>query len=208
MYIIEHKHITNGRTQLLKLSGRHQLFISLFLILLLAVTRGHHFATIAHLPSASYAVFFLAGVYVSRSWIFPALLAEAAFLDYAAVTWGGVSSFCISPAYLMLIPAYGALWFTGRLFAIRYYHEHWRSLIPLLLLMTAGWFAAELMASGGFYFLSSRFAETTLTEFGGRLIKYGPGTLSSLTFYVGCAAIIHVIFISLKTLRQEHSRPV
>lgn len=52
---------------------------------LMGVTRGYHFTPLEHLPSASWAVFFLAGISLSSRWVFPAVLAEAALLDFAAV---------------------------------------------------------------------------------------------------------------------------
>ena len=45
----------------MNLTPRTQLLIGLALALLMAMTRGQHFATL-NLPSASWAVFFLAGV--------------------------------------------------------------------------------------------------------------------------------------------------
>ncbi len=47
---------------MLILSKQTQIVIGLVLVLLMAVTRGHHFATLNHLPGASWAVFFLAGL--------------------------------------------------------------------------------------------------------------------------------------------------
>ena len=98
-------------------SVRTQLTIGVVLAILMGVTRGYHFPSFDHLPSASWVVFFLAGIYLHSRWVFPALLAEAALLDVAAVTWGGVSNFCVSPAYGFLLPAYGTLWFAGHWYA-------------------------------------------------------------------------------------------
>jgi hypothetical protein len=159
---------------------------------LMGATRGHHFATLEHLPSASWAVFFLAGVYLSTLWVFPALLAEAAFLDFAAVTWGGVDSFCISPAYVCLLPAYGMLWLAGRWYA-RGHRDTIATLLPLTLSLLVGTAVCELISSGSFYFLSGRFEQTSLTEFALRLVEYFPRSLSSLLFYVGIAGVIHTV---------------
>jgi hypothetical protein len=60
--------------------------------------------------------------------------------------------------------------------------------------MLVGALICELFASGGFYFFSGRFAETSLLEFGGRLLKYFHGSLQSVTFYVGIAAMVHMLF--------------
>ncbi|MEQ6342701.1 MAG: hypothetical protein M3A44_13905 [Gammaproteobacteria bacterium] len=173
------------------LAPRHQLMIGAVLVALMAATRGQHFATLNNLPGASWAVFFLAGVYLRPLWVFPMLIATVTLLDYSAVTWGGAGTFCITPAYAFLLPAYGALWLAGRWYA-QYHHATMTRMIGRLTLsLLVGALLCELFSSGGFYFLSGRFAQTSLVEFGARLVKYFPHDLSSLAFYVGIAAVIH-----------------
>ncbi|MGB2130126.1 MAG: hypothetical protein ACPHXW_01795, partial [Marinobacterium sp.] len=65
---------------MMKLAQRDQLWVGLGLIVLLALTRGQHFASVDHLPSASWAVFFLAGVFLRPLWSFPLLFLEAVLL--------------------------------------------------------------------------------------------------------------------------------
>lgn len=178
---------------MLTLSTRYQRVIGACLALLMLATRGQHFATLHSLPSASWAVFFLAGVYLRPAWVFPALLVEAAFLDFAAVTWGGVSSFCVSPAYAFLLPAYAALWLAGRWYARRHRFA-WRTLPMLAAAMLVGAIASDLFSSGGFYVVSGRFAEPTFAGFGARLLTYFPPYLQSLTFYIASAAAVHALF--------------
>ncbi len=190
---------------MLTLSTRHQIFIGLSLLLLMITTRGHHFATLEHLPSASWAVFLLAGLYLRPVWVFPALLALAGSLDYAAITWGGVSNFCASPAYPMLLPAYGSLWLAGRWYA-KQYHAHWSTLVPASLAILLGATVCELFSSGGFYFLSGHFVDPTLTEFGARFIQYFPGSLQSLLFYITIAAVIHLLLVSIQNITTKHNR--
>ncbi|MFC1747225.1 hypothetical protein ACFL2V_00305 [Pseudomonadota bacterium] len=173
---------------------RHQLYIAAALATLMITTRGHHFASLEHLPSASWAIFFLAGFYLRPAWAFPGFLALAGFLDYAAITWGGVSSFCVSPAYGMLLPAYGSLWLAGRWYANHYRFE-WRTLTPFSGAMLGGFTICQLLSSGSFYFFSGRFTDTTLAEFGSRLVKYAPGSLQTLMFYIAIAAVMHVLFV-------------
>src|SRR5258705_3999482 len=98
-------------------------------------------------------------------WVFPALFVTAALLDFAAVTWGGVSSFCISPAYGFLVPAYGALWFAGRRYAAAY-RPRWSTVLTLGGYLVVGAAACELLSSGGFYFFSGRFAQPAFSTFG------------------------------------------
>ena len=177
---------------MLKLSTRHQIAIGIALIALMIATRGQHFPTVKQmLPSASWAVFFLAGVYLRPAWTLAAFFGLASFLDFAAINWQGVSDYCISPAYIALIPAYAALWFGGRWFAGRY------AMKPVALLWLgastlASTFVCELISSGGFYFFSGRFAEPTLIEFASRIVKYYPSFGGSTAFWIAVAAIVHV----------------
>lgn len=182
---------------MLTLSQRHQVTIGVMLVTLLIATRGHHFATAQSLPSASWAVFFLAGVYLRSIWVFPGLISLAAFLDYAAITWGGVSSFCVSPAYVALLPAYGTLWFAGRWFTNRYSFDL-GALLSLSMSILIGTIVCELISSGSFYFFSGRFSEPTLAEFSNRLVQYFPLSLSSIMFWISVATIIHVIAVKLR----------
>jgi len=133
------------------MTARQQVSLGLILAALMAVTRGQHVALATHLPDASLAVFFLAGVYLRPVWVFPALFGLAALIDTVAVTWGGVGAFCITGAYAALIPAYGALWAVGRWYAGRH-RQAWSSLIPL----TGA--TLPLIAQGG----SSLLAKTML----------------------------------------------
>jgi hypothetical protein len=160
-------------------------------------SRSDHFAgeLQLHLPDASAAVFFLAGVYLRPMWIAAALLVEAALIDYTAIAVGGVSSFCTSPAYGFLLPAYGALWLAGRWYAktpnkeVRHRFA-FSTLLPLAASVVIGGVVSELFSSGGFYFFSGRF-EPNVAEFGARIARYFPSSLSTLAFYVAVAAIVH-----------------
>lgn len=173
-------------------TDRHTALITLALALCMAATRSDHFAGELHLPDASAAVFFLAGVYLRPMWMLPALLVEAAFIDCLAIAVGGVSSFCISPAYGFLLPAYGALWLAGRWYAVRH-RLAFSTLLPLAASVLIGGLVSELFSSGGFYFFSGRF-EPNLAEFGARIARYFPSSLATLAFYVAIAAIVHAAF--------------
>src|SRR3990172_1025216 len=159
---------------MLTLSKRHQITMGIVLAILMIATRGHHFAIAKQiLPSASWAVFFLAGVYLRPTWVLAGLFGLASFLDFAAIGWAGVSDYCMSPAYVALIPAYGALWLAGRWYAGRYTFKL-ATLLPLAAAALAGIAISEVISSGSFYFFSGRFAETTFAGFGARVLQNGP----------------------------------
>jgi hypothetical protein len=187
----------------MNLEKRHQLWIGMALAALIAATHGHHFATALHLPPATWVVFFLAGFYLRSAKVFAALLAEVVVLDYVAVTVGGVSAFCLSPAYAFMLPAYGALWLAGRWFAKRY--SFGLNAVPALFVsLTAGVTLAEVFSSGGFYFFSGRFADTSLAEFATRLMKFFPYSLQSFAFWAAVALVVHAaLTLSMSSARKQ-----
>lgn len=187
---------------MINIQPRSQLMIGAFLILLMAVTRGHHFASIDHLPSASWAVFFLAGIFLKPLWTFPLLILEAFFLDFAAITFGGVSSFCVTPTYIMLVPAYASMWWAGRWYAKRH-QEQLSSLLTLCSSLVLGTAVCQVVSSGSFYFYSGRYTDPTMAELVNRLVKYSSAHFEAVFFYVGCAVAAY-LFLSWFN-RTRHS---
>lgn len=179
------------------LSQRQQLIVAAILALLMVLTRGHHFAEINILPSASWAVFLLAGIYLASKLWFPLFLALAAALDLTAVYWGGVSNYCVSPAYGFLLPAYGSLWLAGRWFATKY-QPQLKTLFPLAIAVVFATLTATVFSSGGFYWFSGRYTDPTLVEAIQRIGSYFPRYLSSISFYVMTAVIVHSVFLMAK----------
>ena len=188
---------------MLTLSTRSQVAIGISLVLLMIITRGHHFASLQNLPGASWAIFFLAGVYLRSAWPLLGFFALSWWLDFAAYTWGGTSGFCLTPAYMFLLPAYSALWFAGRWYANQHQFA-WRTFMPLSLSVVVGLSLCELFSSGGFYFFSGRFEETTLVEFGSRLVKFFPMYIESFVFYIGIAMVVHAAFALIPS-NQRHT---
>jgi hypothetical protein len=171
---------------------RSRVLIGLALTALMAATRGQQFAPLGqHLPDASLAVFFLAGFYLRSVWGFGALFAFATLIDLTAIGWGGVSGYCLTPAYWLLVPAYGSVWAAGRWYGGR--HRASPATLPALgVALLSGGLAAELFASGGFYLFSGRFAEVSLVGFAHSLVDYLPGTLLALFAYAALAAMVHL----------------
>lgn len=184
---------------MLTLSTRNQIIIGLILALFMIVTRGHHFTSLQSLPSASWAVFFLAGVYLRSTWSMPGFFTFAWLLDFAGYTWGGASGFCLTSAYFFLLPAYGSLWLAGRWYSNQYAFA-WHTLIPLSLSLMVSTVICRLFSSGGFYLFSGHYAEKTLVEFSERFVKHLPLFFESLIFYAGIAIIVHTAFVLVNNL--------
>ncbi len=181
----------------MSLSARMQFIIAIILALLMVLTRSQHFSDLHNLPGASWAVFFLAGVYIKSRWGLAGFLSLAFLLDLSAY-WNGVNSSCFTSAYVMLLPAYASLWLAGRWYA----KQHNLSFTSLLLLSGAvlvGTLSCELFSSGGYYLFSGKF-EPSLSEFAGRLVTYYPSYLGSAAFYVTLTALIHGIIAGMQHL--------
>jgi hypothetical protein len=186
---------------MLQLSSRNQLLVAIALAALLAMTRGQHFGSL-NLPSASWAVFFLAGVLLTPRWLFPALFVEASLLDFGAMQWSGVSDWCLSPAYWMLVPAYGSLWLAGRLYA-GWHREQPSSLLLLAAVASIAAFVAYLFSGGGFLFFSGRYPEPSLALLVERIAVYYPRYLGNLALYLGLAVVLYIGVRAASGVRQQ-----
>lgn len=179
------------------LSKRNTVILVVVLAVMMWATRGLHVATPTHFPDASWAIFFMLGFYFRQSILLPIFLAQAALIDYFAITQFGVDAYCVTPAYAFLLPAYSALWLAGRWYAARY-QPHARTLPVLALAAVGGAAVCELISSGSFYFLGEHFANTSLTVFASRLVQYFPANLEGVVLYLSIAALAHALFVSLQ----------
>lgn len=178
-------------------SVKQQLLIAGGLALFMAVTRSPQVPGSDLLHTGSWAAFFAAGFYLRSGLAFPAFLGLAFALDAVALGWGGVSSYCLTPAYAMLIPGYGCLWAAGRWYVGRY-RFGWGAVAPLIAAAAVGGLGCEAFASGGFYWLSGRFADPSLGEFALREARYFPAYLATLLGWLGVAAVVHASLAAIR----------
>ncbi|MDQ5769041.1 hypothetical protein [Thiothrix subterranea] len=171
------------------LSSKNQWLVGSILLLAMLVTRAH---ITDHLLDASWAVFFLAGFYLRNVLAFGVFMAVAVAIDYVGITKFGVSDFCVSQAYVALVPAYGALFIAGRWLAGHYQGETLATLGKLVLAVVVGFAVSELISSGSFYAFSGKFAEFSVVELGKRLMKYAPHGLYVTGLYVTVGTFVHV----------------
>jgi hypothetical protein len=172
-----------------------QLGIFAALILLMAVTRGSHFGSSINLPDATLAIFLIAGFMLPRYTLaalaaFIFLLLEAGGIDYFAITYQGVSDYCVSPGYWFLIPTYASMWFAGHWFAARQ-QNNWNS---LALFGGVSWLASSvafLISNGAFYSLSGKFSDMNIAEYTARVAQYYPPYVSGSLMYLALAAVIY-----------------
>lgn len=181
------------------------------LVLAMALTRFNHFGSALALPDASLAVFFLGGLYLARFsgalWVFIALLAEAALVDYYAITLQGSSDWCVTPAYSFLAVAYAVLWFAGRWFAPRHTLTG-ASLLGVFAVATAASVAAFVISNLSFFLLSGRYADMGALEYAARVQQYLGSYVAVALMYVACAVVAHMVFDLMKGKAQSGSHVV
>lgn len=177
---------------MLSISKSQQLLIAVVLMLLMIITRGNHFASVNALPSASWAIFFLAGVYLSRKFWLPVLMALAISLDLSAVYWNGAGIDCLSAAYGFMLAGYASLWWGGRWYASKHQFQI-STLFPLVAIVLLTAVSASLLSGGSYYWLSGNY-DPSWAEYWPRFLKYFPNNLTNLAFYVAMAAIVHIAF--------------
>ena len=136
-----------------------------------------------HVPDASLAAFFLAGVYLARSGVFAGLLAAALLADAAALYAQAVPPTCVTPAYAFLVPTYGLIFAAGR--SLR----HSRLIGARWLASTAGHVfvalgGAFVVSNGAYFAFASLPAGTGIIEYATAVSPYLPGYMGEALCYL------------------------
>ena len=181
------------------------IWLTAAMMLLMAMTRFNHFGSGAILPDASYAVFFLGGLFLGRMRgglaIFALLLAEAALIDYYAINYRDVSGWCVTSAYAFLAFAYASLWYVGRWFAPRHDLTA-KGLLGLLAAAAAATSLAFVIANVSFYLLAGYFPGMSVAEYTSRVAQYYGSYVGIAVIYIGCAIIVQMAYVMLTGKRD------
>lgn len=155
--------------------------VALALALVMAVTRLGHFGEYGGPLDASWAVFFLAGLWLRDLRLFPGFFVLAWVVDLAAFALGTPTD-CYSPAYLFLVPAYGSLWMAGR----------WASgagYARIVAGVVAGSVATFVIANLGMYVFAPASTAATPAAFASAVAGYFPGYLMTASVYVAVGLV-------------------
>lgn len=163
------------------------------LIAIMELTRFHHFGSAFALPDASLAVFFFAGLLCANRWLLAGLLVEAGVIDYVAISQFNVSDFCISPAYLFLIPAYGVMWLGGKL-SQGLSTVHLVDSCKVLGIAITGIFVAYLLSNGSFYLLSDKVGSPSWQGYMSQALRYFPQYAGSSLLYIAIGMVINKLW--------------
>jgi hypothetical protein len=168
---------------------RRERIAIVLLTLAMWATRSHHFGSILHLPDASWAAFFIAGAMGARIRVPLWLVINAGIIDYLALQ-GGVSSYCVTPAYAFLVPTYLTLWASGRWSAMTF---SWNvmSLARTAGALSLGVAGAFIVSNASFYALAGYFEKMSMLQYTNSVAAYFPHFLESTaldTIAAGVAA--------------------
>ena len=167
---------------------RSALLPAAVLTVAMGLTRFHHFGSGLNLPDASLAVFFFVGLLLSWRW-FPAFALLAAGIDYGAISWGGVSDYCVTPAYGFLLPTYAAMTLGG-VWARRAATLGLADVPVLALAAVISTTLAFVISNGSFYFFSGNFATLALGEYVVRTAHYFLPYLGWALFYIAAGLLL------------------
>jgi hypothetical protein len=149
---------------------------------LMAATRFHHFGSPFALPDASLAIFFLAGLWLGGRYVFTLLLAEAGLIDYLAITQLGVSDYCISQAYVFLLPTYAAMWLGGK-WCRQFTQLTASAAIKQLAALVVASSSAFLISNGSFFLFSGRYPDGSWSQYVAGFAAYYPPYMASTLVY-------------------------
>ena len=175
----------------MSLSKKQSWILAFALSAIMWVTRGHHTASIAHLPDASWAIFFAVGVYFSGFAMIALFLVQACLIDYLVVTQLGIGESCFTIAYPFLIPAYLSMWVAGKWLS-NHCALNVGSLRNFLVAAFSGTVVCELISSGSYYAFNVP-QSASLGEFLARFAQYLPNALSITFGYLLVALVAHLV---------------
>jgi hypothetical protein len=168
-------------------------------VVFMAATRFPGLASNLHMQDASWAIFFLAGFYLSEywRWAFPALLATAAGIDYVVVQYYGVSNYCVTVAYWFLVPAYGVLWLGGSSLRDRITMDL-RGVARLAATLSVAVSACFLISNASFYWLGGRVVERTWSGYMVNFTAWYWPFLRASVVYVAVVTLVQAFLLQLR----------
>ena len=161
------------------------------LTLLMLATRTHHFASLNNLPSASIAIFFLAGMYLRNMKAFWFFYILSVTIDLASSYYRGQFGDCITSSYPALVLSYGAMFVVGYYSRPNWQKNSWQiNIIKMALALFIASSIAFFISNGSYYALSGKFPDLSWAEYATRVDKYYLKSISNPVFYVISAIVI------------------
>lgn len=172
--------------------------IGLLFAVAMWLTRSHEIVSVLAFPDVTWAAFFLAGIFTRRLFLPALLLINAALIDYVAIVHGGVSDYCVTPAYVFLIPTYLTLWGCGRWVQLEPVGT-WRSLVRSAIALPIGVLGAFFISNASFYAFSGYFREMSAVTYAASVARYLPSYFEGTLIYAG---VVLGSFAAWRTARE------
>jgi len=171
---------------------------------LMIVTRSGHLGTAWQPPDASWAVLYVAGFYFARQWrwALPTLLFTAVAVDFIVIRDFGVSAYCVTMAYVLMVPAYSLLWLGGAWMRRAYRRDHADAARWVVSLGIAS-SLCFLLTNGSFYWLGGRIPDPTLGGWWQNFSEWYAGFVGIAFVYAGIAALLHTVLARPVRARVE-----
>jgi len=169
------------------------LLIAVFAILtlLMLATRTHHFASLNNLPSASIAIFFLAGMYLRNIKVFWFFYILSVTIDLASSYYRGQFGDCITTSYPALVLSYAAMFTAGFYTRPNWQQSAWQiNIIKVSLALFIASSIAFFISNGSYYAISGKFPNLSWAEYATRVDKYYFRSISNPIFYVLSAMVM------------------
>lgn len=177
------------------LSRANFVWTTVLLAALMLSTRVGHVGDSLHLPDASMAVFFLGGLYLRRNFAFVGYMALAVSIDWAVITYAGVSNFCVTAAYPFLVPAYAALWYGGKI-CTNWLGRNALSFAGTLGVALIGSSVSFAISSSSFYWLGGRIAHPSVAGCIEDIWRWGPTFVGVTAGYVAAGLLLHAVALT------------
>jgi GNAT superfamily N-acetyltransferase len=174
------------------------------LLALMIVTRSGHLGTAWQPPDASWAVLYLAGFHFRREWrwALPTLLFTAVAVDFILIRDLGVSAYCVTMAYVFMLPAYSLLWLGGAWMRRAYRHDA-ADLIRCAASLGIAASLCFLLTNASFYWLGGRIPNPGLGGWGRNFMQWYPGFVGVPFVYTGIAALLQAVMAKPVRARVE-----
>lgn len=183
----------------------------LILMSLMLITRGHSnpLNTLIHLPDFTLPALFIAGVYLRNLLIPLSMIALAMGIDWYVISYNGVSNFCITDAYMMLIPAYMAMFIGGNLLNSLAINSIGSLAKVFFVVMITG-FIEWFISSASFYWMAPYFTDPNWAGFMPRIEKYAPGAMLNLMKWMVAVVVVFTLnerysVVSYFTSKNNHA---
>lgn len=170
---------------------KYRLLLAAVLAVLMLLTRSNQLDWTEVLPSASLAVFFLAGFYL-HSYIGLIVFSILAFgIDYWVVYFGAEG--CFTSAYGYIFIGYAVVWQAAKWAGEHQQLHQLAGAIKIITVALLSISAAFLISNASFYLFSGNFSDLSLVDYVARVLRYYQSYLSAPLIYLAVAGVIHLL---------------